>query len=205
MKALILNNISGQKRSERKLMKERYVLFDVETPNSRNNRMSAIGITVIENEKIIDERYYLVNPECEFNSFNVYLTGITPQMVEGERNFGELWREIEPLFDSGLVMAHNAPFDMSVLGKCLKDYGIEWKEKVNYACTCNIAKKLFPKLPDHKLDTMCAYFDIELNHHNAASDSHACAELMLNYLSRDFDINKYIRTYDLEKICTVKK
>ena len=29
-------------------MTGRYIAFDVETPNSANNRMSAIGVTVIE-------------------------------------------------------------------------------------------------------------------------------------------------------------
>ena len=32
----------------------RYIAFDVETPNHLNNRMSAIGITIIEDGEIID-------------------------------------------------------------------------------------------------------------------------------------------------------
>ena len=35
--------------------KSRYIAFDVETPNHLNNRMSAIGISVIENGKIIEK------------------------------------------------------------------------------------------------------------------------------------------------------
>ena len=186
-------------------MENRYLLFDVETPNSRNNRMSAIGITVVENEKIVDERYYLVNPECEFNSFNVYLTGITPEMVQNQPNFEVLWDELEPIFESGILMAHNAPFDMSVLAKCLNDYRISWKPQVKYACTCNIARKILPQLPNHKLNTMCAYLDIDLNHHNAASDSHACAELLLYYLSKGVNIQNYIKNYDLKNVLTLKK
>ena len=41
----------------------RFVAFDVETPNRFNDRMSAIGITVIEDGIITDEFYSLVNPE----------------------------------------------------------------------------------------------------------------------------------------------
>ena len=43
-------------------MAQRYIAFDVETPNSYNDRMSAIGITVIENNQIVDTIYSLVNP-----------------------------------------------------------------------------------------------------------------------------------------------
>ena len=40
----------------------RFIVFDVETPNRKNNRMSAIGITVVEEGKISKEFYSLVNP-----------------------------------------------------------------------------------------------------------------------------------------------
>ena len=57
-------------------MSQRVVAFDVETPNSVNDRMSAIGITVMERGRVVDEFYSLVNPEEEFEPFNVELTGI---------------------------------------------------------------------------------------------------------------------------------
>ena len=41
----------------------RYIAFDVETPNRFNNRMSAIGISVIENDQIVKEYFSFVNPE----------------------------------------------------------------------------------------------------------------------------------------------
>ena len=37
-------------------MDERYVAFDVETPNAQNRRMSAIGVSVIEGEGTIGGR-----------------------------------------------------------------------------------------------------------------------------------------------------
>ena len=49
----------------------RFIVFDVETPNRKNNRMSAIGITVVEEGKISKEFYSLVNPETDFDYFNV--------------------------------------------------------------------------------------------------------------------------------------
>ena len=49
----------------------RYVAFDVETPNYANDRMSAIGIVVVEDGEITDTFYSLINPECRFDSFNI--------------------------------------------------------------------------------------------------------------------------------------
>ena len=49
---------------------------------------------------------------------------------------------------------------------------------------------------------MCDYLDIQLDHHQASSDSHACAELLISYLEQGMDINKFRRTYDLVHIRT---
>ena len=122
------------------MMIERYIAFDVETPNSANHRMSSIGICVVENGKVVREFATLVDPQTYFAPFNISLTGITPSMVDGAPTFPELWRIIEPIMNSGVLLAHNAPFDMGVLGKCLRDYGIAWKPTARYACTCRMAK-----------------------------------------------------------------
>ena len=60
-----------------------YTVFDVETPNRANDRMSAIGITVIGGGKIVDEFYSLVDPETHFDYFNTKLTGISADTVRG--------------------------------------------------------------------------------------------------------------------------
>lgn len=176
---------------------QRYIAFDVETPNSANDRMSAIGITVIENGAIVDEFSTLVNPETHFNTFNIQLTGITPEMAAQAPTFGVLWPRIQSILSSGMLIAHNAPFDMCVLAKCLRAYGISWQSSTDYACTCQMGRRCFPELPNHRLNTLCAYLNISLDHHQAASDSHACAELMLRYLEKGVDVNKYRRRYDL--------
>ncbi|MCM1284899.1 MAG: 3'-5' exonuclease [Acetobacter sp.] len=157
----------------------RFVVFDVETPNRMSNRMSAIGITVIEKGVIADEFYSLVNPETYFDYFNVQLTGINDEMVSDAPTFPEVWRQIEPLMSSGLLVAHNAVFDMGVLKRCLSDYGIEWKSYIHYLCTVQMGRRLLPGM-SHKLNVLCDYYGIYLNHHQAGSDSRACAEILLH-------------------------
>ncbi len=182
----------------------RYIAFDVETPNSRNNRISAIGITVIEDGEIRDEFYSLVNPETYFDAFNIELTGISPSLVENEPTFRQLWDHIEPLFADGILVAHNAPFDMSVLASCLQAYHIQWRARTRYACTVRMGRQAHPELPNHRLNTMCEALGIKLDHHHAGSDSRACAELLLQYQKEDLDISPFIRVYDLNAHHTLK-
>lgn len=182
----------------------RYVAFDVETPNYANDRMSAIGITVIDNGCITEEFATLVNPETHFDSFNIELTGITPEAAAKAPTFAQLWPRIQPILDSGLLLAHNAPFDMAVLSKCLQAYGIQWHHYVPYACTCAMSRRCCPSLANHKLDTLCRYYGIALDHHQASSDSHACAQLFLDMHAEEVALHDCRRTYDLYRARTVK-
>ena len=178
--------------------KPRFIAFDVETPNHRNDRMSAIGITVIEDGQISEEFYTLINPEQEFDNFNVQLTGIDEAAVKDAPTFAQAWPRIEGLMNSGMLVAHNAVFDMGVLKKCLQDYGIDWKPYVRYLCTVQMGKKLLPDM-SHKLNVLCDHYGIKLDHHQADSDSHACAEILLRYLEDGAELRKHIRTYSMKK------
>ena len=51
----------------------RFIAFDFETPNHNNDRISAIGISVIEDGTIVDSYFSLVNPETNFDTFNIEL------------------------------------------------------------------------------------------------------------------------------------
>ncbi|HPJ01754.1 MAG TPA: 3'-5' exonuclease [Candidatus Limiplasma sp.] len=174
-------------------MNNRYIVFDVETPNAANNRMSALGITVVDNGAITDEWYSLVDPQVRFDVFNVKLTGITPEMVRDQPTFQELWGQIRPLFDSGILVAHYAPFDMGVLKSCLNAYGIVWKPYVNFACTCAMGRVCYPKLPNHRLNTLSEHVGITLDHHHADSDSRAAALLLLDYMEKGLSMERFIR------------
>lgn len=174
----------------------RYIVFDVETPNRANDRMSAIGITVVQDGRVVDDFFSFVDPETHFDWFNTKLTGISARTVQGAPDFAALWKKIQPLMESGILVAHNALFDMGVLKKCLHDYGIEWKSTAKYLCTVQAGRKLVPGI-SHSLNVMCEHYGIALDHHKADSDSRACAEILLRYIESGADVDSFIRTYRL--------
>lgn len=186
---------------------ERYIVFDVETPNRANDRISAIGVAVVEGQSVVHEYYTLINPETHFDAYNTRLTGISPENVADKPNFAEVWAELEPIFSSGMLVAHNAAStDMCVLAKCLNAYHIEWQPYAYYACTYQMGKKCFPDSPNHQLPTLCAMLNIPLEqHHCALDDAKACAGLLIHYLKQGYDPTDYVRSYDIANICTEKR
>ena len=172
----------------------RYIVFDVETPNRYNDRMSAIGISVVGGGQIVEEMFSYINPEEPFDDFNTQLTGISAETVADAPTFPELWRRIEGMMGSGILVAHNAPFDLGVLKKCLQDYGIQWKRRVQYCCTVQIGRGVLPGVK-HSLDAMCSLYGIALDHHKADSDSHAAAEILIKYMEAGVDLKQWTRTF----------
>lgn len=102
-----------------------FVAFDFETANAKRNSACSLALTVVQNNQIVDELYSLINPKTNFDYRNIAIHGIKPQMVADSPDFSELWPHIESFFTpESLVVAHNAPFDCSVLTHTLEKYGI---------------------------------------------------------------------------------
>ena len=182
----------------------RWVAFDVETPNFRNDRICSMGISIFEEGKLKESRHYLVNPETDFDYGNIRIHGIRPEEVEGEPTFPELWQLTGPVLHSGIVVAHNAVFDLGVLKKLFARYDIR-EESVPYVCTCRMTRKLLPELPDHKLETLCRAFGIPLDHHNACSDSRACGEILRILTEKGYPLEPHLRTYAFTQDCRGKR
>lgn len=162
-----------------------FVAIDFETANENRTSACALGITVIKNNKIVDTKYYLIKPEPYFfNPFNVMVHGIEEKDVENAKRFDELWEEIRPFIECNLIVAHNASFDVSVLRNTLDHYGIQCPS-FEFICTLKLSQNIFPRTGSHKLNVICALMDINLNHHQAASDSSACAEILINVIEKN--------------------
>ena len=68
-------------------------------------------------------------------------------------------------------------FDTAVLCACLSHYQLSAPE-CRYICTVKVARRVWPALKNHKLDTVSAALGIELNHHEACSDARAAGWIL---------------------------
>jgi len=162
-----------------------YTVFDVETANERRDSICAIGIIRYENNKTVYEKELLINPETEFNYFNVKVHGITEADVANAPTFPEVWDEIKKYFDQTILVAHNAKsMDLCALYRTLERYGLPPVQN-QYICTLELAKTIFKgndSVQSYRLDVLSGLYDIKLlNHHNALDDAKACFELLRKF------------------------
>jgi len=157
-----------------------FVAIDFETATSDRHSPCEIGLTFVENGKIIESKSWLIKPFSYpyFDSFNIMIHGITPNHVANEPEFPEIWRIINPLIENKFLIAHNAGFDFSVLRRTLEYYNLPFPN-LTYACSYIISKKVWQGMPAYDLKTLCQINNINFKHHRAGDDSKACAELTL--------------------------
>jgi len=182
------------------------IAIDFETANNHRESACAVGITVFESGELSEEHYYLIKPHSKYNNFswrNIEIHGITDKMVEDALEWDSVFEKIQHLFRDCYVVAHNVAFDIGVFKSLNYLYHISFPA-FPYFCTVELTRKLYPHLQNHKLNTVCEYMGISLNHHEASSDARACGLIVQKsmMLMNEYDLNRFLKSSNLKtSIC----
>jgi DNA polymerase-3 subunit epsilon len=142
-----------------------------------------VGITIVENSQIKESHSWLVQPPYnEYDSFNVDIHGITPDMTADKPDFTEVWKEVEPYLTGKVVVAHNTGFDMYVLRDTFLTDNISFP-CFPFFCSYRLSTKLIKNCYSYSLPYVCETVGIQMtSHHRATVDAEACACLFLKCL-----------------------
>jgi DNA polymerase-3 subunit epsilon len=156
--------------------------IDFETANPSRVSICAAGMGVFEDGKLTEAPYWLVRPPKGHGWFHetfIECHGLTHLDVLDAPEFPAIAPELlARLGRSDLVIAHCAEFDLDHLRATLAYFGLGCPE-FDYVCTCNLARRVWPDLPDHKLHTLAAHIGHEFNHHHAQADAEAAGRVLL--------------------------
>lgn len=156
-----------------------FVFVDVETANAANDRICAIGLILVKNGESTGY-YTLINPQTHITLS--YIHGIIDSDVVNAPTLDEFWKVMAPLIPNYFVfVAHNYSFDLSVMRKDLARFGMEIKP-TQLLDTMWVARDILYHFRtvsgDLRLNTLSERLNVQLNHHNAASDIMATKQVL---------------------------
>lgn len=157
--------------------------IDFETANHSRVSMCAASVAVFENGGLVESTYWLVSPPKGHGFFLPEWTeschGLSWFDVQDAPEFSAIAPELmERLTKADIVVAHNAMFDMGVLKQNLEHFNLR-NPDFRYLCTCRLAKRVWPDLPNRRLNTLALHIGHSFNHHHAQSDAEAAGRILL--------------------------
>jgi len=136
----------------------RYVALDVETTGfspQNGDRVIEIGAVTIEDQGTVSEFSSLIDAGKKIPWQVQQVHGITNEMLEGEPKPDKVWSEFYKFVAGSILVAHNASFDIGFLRHEFALLGMSLNN--GSLCTLKMSRKLYPNLPNHKLETVSRY------------------------------------------------
>jgi DNA polymerase III epsilon subunit family exonuclease len=158
-----------------------FIALDLETTGLSAVRDRILEVAAVRfslAEGVLGTFSQLVNPQSIIPAAVIRIHGITAPMVAEAPLFSSLIPALEEFWQGGILLAHNASFDLAFLACELRRAGHAYPLHPTID-TCRLARLLLPEAPNYKLSTLTAHFELPTDGpaHRALPDSQACAEL----------------------------
>ena len=174
------------------LQETTFVVVDLETTGASPKKGAAIteiGAVKVKGGEVIGEFKSFVNPLSPIPEYITAMTGINDLMLAHAPVIDEIFPtflEFAGNHDEVVLVAHNAPFDLSFLKSAAKDLDYEWP-KYKTLDTVTIARQLLTKedVRDCKLGTLAQFFGTKTEpNHRALDDAKATTEILHGLFER---------------------
>nr|WP_207742376.1 3'-5' exonuclease [Clostridium tepidum] len=204
----------------RELDNENIVVFDVESTgiNTTEDEIVQIAAIKINNKGEVIESFqkFLVPNKPVGDSYLVH--GFSDEFLKknGEDKNTVLKNFLEFIEDT-VVIGHNVTFDITILNSELERLNLNKSNFKAYYDTLDIARRFYPNLVNHKLETLSRLFNTEIkSSHNAMDDILATKDVFMvmikekvkpTIINRMAVYSKYIKKFKpiYEEISNLKK
>jgi len=158
-----------------------FAALDFETTglDSISDRICEIGAVRLSASGMEEASFgLLVYPGRPIHPDASRVNGITDEMVKDARPVHEVLPDLLEFLGDSIIVAHNAPFDVSFLQAAAERAGLP-AIKNRVADTRDLSKEAFPELPSYALQNLARSFRLDSgNAHRACDDARTCARLL---------------------------
>lgn len=178
--------------ADRLLVEVPFVVFDLETSGSAPTTgagVTEIGAVKVLGGHVIGEFQTFVNPGHYLPDFITALTGITDSMLLDAPTIDQVLPTFIDFLGPGhetVLVAHNAPFDMSFMKAAAIAHGHQWPE-YKVVDTARVARYVLDRdeVPNCKLSTLAPFFGSATSPtHRALDDARATVDVLHGIFER---------------------
>ncbi len=166
----------------------REIVFDTETTGLRargGDRLVEIGGVELINGIQSGRSYHVyINPERSMPPEAFAVHGLSEEFLRDKPRFAEIVDEFLAFIDGGVLVIHNAEFDMGFINMELGRLGREAVPMSRVIDTLQIARRKHPAGPN-TLDALCARYKIDNSmrtRHGALLDAELLAEVYVELM-----------------------
>ena len=190
----------------------REIVFDTETTGfdpHQGDKLVEIGAIELINHIPTGRTYHqYINPLRDVPEDAFKIHGLSTEFLQNYPRFSEIAKDfLSFVGDDGIMVAHNAPFDMSFINYELKHNGFETLANHEVIDTLEIAKSKFPGSRNN-LDALCHRYNIDNSKrtkHGALLDAELLAEVYLELLGgAEPSMNLNIEVQKIQEVNTVQ-
>ena len=165
-----------------------FVVVDLETTGGSpaTCAITEIGAVKVRGGELLGEFQTLVNPEMAIPPFISVLTGINDAMVADAPRIGPAVEAFLEFAGDAVLVAHNAPFDISFLKAACLRTGRDWPGN-HVLDTARLARQVVTRdeSPNCKLASLARVFSAATTpDHRALSDARATVDVLHGMLER---------------------
>jgi DNA polymerase III subunit epsilon len=161
----------------------RELILDTETtgldPQS-GDRIVEIGIVEMQNKVLTGKKFHFyLNPERDMPTAAYRVHGISGEFLKDKPLFRDIANEFLSFIHDGILIIHNAPFDIKFLNHELSLVNKPSLELSQTIDTLSMARRLFPGMKTN-LDALCKRFKVDNSGrklHGALRDAVLLAEV----------------------------
>ncbi|HEY3954755.1 MAG TPA: exonuclease domain-containing protein [Streptosporangiaceae bacterium] len=180
--------LAGLVSGDRALAETDFVVVDLETTGwtPAEARITEIGAVRVTGGQITGEFSTLINPGQPIPPDIAELTGISDDMVARAPAIETVLPGFLAFAGSGVLTAHNAPFDLGFLIAACADCGLSWPG-FSVLDTVTLARQVLgeTEVPDCKLATLARYFGAPTSPcHRALADARATVTVLHGLIAR---------------------
>ncbi len=163
-----------------------YTVFDTETTGlepSAGDQIIQIGATRVVAAKLRRQECFeqLVDPQRPLSAAGIAIHGIQPHMLRGQPTITTVLPAFHAFAQDGVLVAHNAAFDMRFLQLQQEATGLRFEQPV--LDTLLLSAVLHPQQASHRLEALAERFGVPvLGRHTALGDALVTAEVFVKML-----------------------